>query len=81
MKVQLWKSRAYLKHIPIDFSSRESVLDSLIDIADAVDKLSSFKTFDTRVLRVEPIDDLEAHVAEVLDLLFDFADEHLIHIT
>ena len=80
MKVQLWRGRVSLKHIPIDYSNKESVHDSLIDIADAVDKLTLFEEFDTKVLRVEPLDDLEAHVGEVLDLLFDFADEHLIQI-
>lgn len=80
MKAELWRSRVHLKPISIDYTNKESVHDSLIAIADAVDKLSPFEEFDTKVLRVEPLDDLNVHVTEVLNILFDFADKHLIQI-
>lgn len=75
-KVELWLHEVKLKHLPIVDTTPETLQASMNIIADAVDRLKPFKEFDTSEFR----NISEGDCWPLLNRLFDFADEHLIHI-
>ena len=79
-----WNTRIKIKHLFTEDEDLKSVQDSMMAIADVLDRDTAFITFSTKKFRTIPKGDEVFgpvdYANKLLDSLYDFADEHRIWI-